>query len=275
MRQRAGATLLRAFLLLATVMIVACGGKPKTVAPPATFTPVPSPVGARAPLATPVHPVVSQNCLRGLSSYKFSGNFSLHAATPSPTSAAAGEQGLTGSLANLLSDVSFQGSALAPDRYQAQVSFGGNGVQSLQLVRIGAQTYSRFGNGAWQQGDQIEGLGGIAQFDPETLCQNSLTALDAGSQTPARETVNGVPSLRYEISGPQAARALTGGGRGATVTPAPGLTAPSGLVTAWEAEQGGYPVRFQVNSMTSTGAVNLLVNVTDVNGKDIQINAPG
>lgn len=279
---RAGAQTAVVLLLL---LFAACSSS-KRAAPAPTFTPAPSATGAGRRGAPPQHPVVNASCLRGLSSYRFSGTFSLRApATPAAPGASDGEDGglLSGSLANLLSNVTFQGSALAPDRYQAQVTFGGGGVQPLDVLRIGDQTFSRFGNAPWQRGDQISGLGGVSRFDPETLCQTVLVPVDAGGQTPARETVNGTPSLRYDVRGRQLDR-LFGGGQGGGqgsgghgVTPSPAATAASGTtgaqLTVWQAEQGGYPIRFQFAGGTAN-AIDLLVNVTDVNGKDVRIVPP-
>src|SRR5581483_10553664 len=146
--QRAKRCLYAGFAAMA-LLAAACGGASKPAAPPPTFTPAPAQASRTAP--RPAHPVVGQDCLRGLTSYRFSGTFSLQAAETTPAPSAGGETSLTGSLANLLRNVTFQGAAHGPDRYDATVNFGGNGVQSLQILRIGSRTYSRFGNGAWQE----------------------------------------------------------------------------------------------------------------------------
>lgn len=273
-----------AALLSLSLLLAACSGG-KTASVPPTFTPVPSGAGGSAPIARarPQHPVVGNTCLQGLSSYRFSGTLSLRQVSgpASAPTASSGDSGLlSGSLANLLSNVTFQGAALAPDRYQARITFGGGGVQPLDVVRVASQTFSRFGDSAWQQGDQIGGFGGISRFDPQSLCQGLLAPLDAGGQTPSRETVNGVSALRYQVSGPQVGRALRAGGReggGREAAPAPTASAaadlPDASATVWEAEKGGYPVRFQVEGGTEN-PIDLVVDVTDVNGKDVRIVPP-
>ncbi len=267
---RAGGALPAIGLAAAMAFVAGCSGGTRQAVPPPTFTPAPTQAGA-APVRA-ADPVVSQNCLRGLTSYRFNGSFSLQPANSRSAPGGSGAPDIAGSIANLLRNVSFQGSAHAPDRYAATVSFGGNGVQSLQIVRIGPETYSRFGDGAWQAGDRLRDLGSIAQFDPQTLCQSTLESLDAGNQVPAHETVSGVPALRYELSGAQLLAALAGDE--AVSTPRAGATAASGHATVWTAEEGGYPLRFQIDGASDAGEISLLMNVTDVNGKDIQISAP-
>ncbi|HTE87162.1 MAG TPA: hypothetical protein VK821_20820, partial [Dehalococcoidia bacterium] len=172
-------------------LATACDGNRPAANVAPTFTPAPSASIARPSSPSPAQAVVRNDCLRGLTSYRFAGSFSLRSATPTEAGLPAAPQGgaLAGSLANLLSDVSFQGAAQAPDRYQATIGFGGGGVQTMQIVRVGPQSYSRFGSGAWQAGDQSEGLGAVGQLDPETLCERSLVPLSAAGQHPVYETV--------------------------------------------------------------------------------------
>jgi len=218
---------------------------------------------------------VSATCLRGLTSYRFAGSFSLRTSTPTATAApTAGDGGVVaGSIANLLSDVSFQGEALAPDRYAARIGFGGTGVQTLEVSRIGPLSYSRFGNGPWQSGDQVQGLGGISQFDPQSVCERSLIPLDAGGESPSHETVNGMPCLRYTLTGTQVARSVLGG-RASTGTPVATSPVSQPISTVWVAERGGYPVRLQMSGATVTGTITLELDISDVNGRDIQISPP-
>jgi hypothetical protein len=253
----------------------ACSENKREASVAPTFTPAPRSSAARRPGAQPAHPVVGAACLRSLNSYRFSGSFALKPALAgAEATPSSGDSGaLTGSLANLLGNVSFQGSALAPDRYQAQVTFGGDGVQGLEIMRLGTQTFTRFGAGGWQTGDAIQGLGGISGFDPENLCERSLAALDTAGQTPAREVVNGIASLRYEVNGPQIGRSLTGVSAGARAQ-APGVATAQGAATVWVAESGGYPTKFQVSGRSGTGSIELQISISDVNGKDIQINPP-
>lgn len=268
-------SLLLALVVAACIAGCAAGHKQS---PPPTFTPAASAAAGRPSVAHPSHPLVNPNCLQGLTSYRFAGTFALHALAPSAASSpVGGEAGLAGSLGNLLGNVTFQGAAQAPDRYEAQIMFGGNGVQSLQIVRIAGSTYSRFGDGAWQQGDDAQGLTGVAQFDPQTLCENLLAPLDTAGQSPSKETVNGVPSLRYEVSGAQVLRGLAAGagGRPVSGTATPGAGQPSADVIVWDAVSGGYPVRFQADGTTGAGSIDLVVNVTDVNGRDIRVSTPG
>jgi hypothetical protein len=264
-------------LILLSLIIAGCS-RSAPASPPPTFTPRPGASAVvGAPRIMPGHPVVSPDCLAGLSSYRFAGTFSLEQAQGSPATppAAGGDLGPpAGSLANLVSHVTFQGAAQAPDRYQAQITFGGSDVQPVEIRRIGSVSYSRFGTGPWSNGDALSQFGPIAQLDPQSFCQAFLTTLDAGDQTPGRETVNGVPSLRYEISnapigrGPASAR----GGEGVP-TPAATARAAAAQIVIWSAERGGFPVRFQVSS--SAGATfQLTVDVTDVNGRDVRITTP-
>lgn len=277
---------------------------PSRTAPPstftpgaATFTPAPStPAAGATQRPVPAQPVVAASCLRGLSSYRFSGKLSVKAAasTPGPAAAAgsatpASEAGssLAGSLANLLSNVTFTGAARAPDRTEATITFAGaaateangntsTGPPPLQLVQIGKQTWSRFGSAAWQQGNEVAGLGNIVQFDPETICEQTLAQLSASGQTPVHQTINGIPSLHYQFNGEQYARLLFGGGSGngsePTVTPTP----PAGnfSLALWTAAKGAYPVRVQFQGGQKGSSFSLLLNVSDVNGKDIVIQAP-
>ena len=263
-------------LLLLLMACSSCAGQ--SGARP-TFTPtprVPLPAGATPP-PTASQPVVASTCLRGLSSYRFNGSLSLQTPAPAGTPAPGGESsGLAGSLANLLSHVDFNGGAVAPDRVQATISFGEGGPQTLELITIGPQTYSRFGNAAWQEGNQVAGLGNIAQVDPESVCERGLTQLNRGGQSPARETVNSVPSLRYSFTGTQASRVLFGG-RGSESAPSASATPANGSaaqMTLWVAQKGQFPVRLQYSATQSGGSINLRVDVTNVNSKDIHISAP-
>jgi hypothetical protein len=249
----------------------ACTGGRRN-APPPTFTPAPTATSARPAATQPAHPVVARDCLRSLSSYRFSGTFSLTPAARAQAAPASGQPAFAGSIANLLSNVAFQGSAQAPDRYQARVTFGGSGVQPLDVVRIASQNYSRFGDNAWKQGDQIQGFGGISQFDPESICERTLAFVDSGGQAPAHESIDGVAVLRYDVTGAQL-RAL-GGGRPATGIQTPTPAAEAAQATVWTAEKGGYPLRFHIKTETAAGAIDLLVNISDVNGRDIRISAP-
>ena len=282
--------------LLVSLLLLACSNSkkpgpaasPSSAAPAAvrvavTFTPIPSPAlpkGATR-VARPAHPAVAATCLQNLHSYRFAGTLSLKPATPSGTATpAAGAGDFAGSLANLLSNVSFKGSALAPDSTEATISFGSGSTQPLQIVRIGSKTWSRFGSNAWQEGNQIAGFGNILQFDPATLCQQSLARLDAAGKTPVHETVNGIPSLRYQFSGAQLAGTVFGeGGRG-TPTPiansgtTPTPPAANFTLSLWTAAKGNYPTRVQVNGSPEGSGFAFVMNVSDVNGGDIQIAVP-
>lgn len=265
--------------LIASVIVMsfACGKQSARVAP--TFTPSPpQPLAAgETPGSTPSQPVVAASCLRGLSSYRFNGAFSLQLpATPTASAGAGADEIIAGSLANLLSHVTFKGSAQAPDRLEATLNFATNGSQPLQIVEQGRQAYSRFGDQPWQPGNQVSALGNIAELDPESFCERTLVYLDASRVTPSHEKVNGVQSLRYDFSGAQLPR-IFGGQRSARVaapaTPA-ASTARSSQLSIWVAENGHYPVRVQLNNSTAGATAGLQVDVTDINGKDIQITLP-
>jgi hypothetical protein len=265
-----------AIVFVYSVLAAACSRSART-SPAATFTAAPASTSAGArPPAPPPHPVVAANCLRSLSSYRFSGSFALVNGAATATAQSGESPASAGSLSNLLSNVTFQGAALAPDRYQAQITFGGGGVQPLDVLRIADKTYSRFGNSAWQIGDQIRGLGGISAFDPQTLCERVLAPVDTRAQQPEHETVNGVSSLRYELSGPQVARAFRGLDSGGASPRAPSVTPTANVarLTVWAAEHGGYPVRFELESESAASKIALHVDVTDINGRDIQISPP-
>jgi len=160
----------------------------------------------------------------------------------------------------------------------ATINFGGGGTPPLQLVEIGDQTYNRFGNGAWQQGQPLAQLASITQFDPESICESTLTRLDASGQQPAHETVNGVKGLRYHFSGPQLTRGVFGSEDSqrprATATAAP--TPPAGDLdlTLWTAEKGNYPLRMRLNGNTEGASFGLQFDITDVNRGNIQIVRP-
>ena len=247
-----------------------------------TFTAAPStplPAG-ETPQPRPARPVVAARCLQDLHSYRFDGTLSLKLATPAGTSTpAAGTGEFAGSLTNLLSNVSFKGSALAPDRTEATITFGGD-TQPLQIVRVGAKTWSRFGSNAWQQGNQIAGFGNILQFDPQTLCRQSLAQLDASGQTPAHETVNGIPSLRYRFSGAQLAGTAFGEQDRGTASPiansgaTPAPPAANFTLNLWAAQKGGYPTRVQIGGNSEGAGYAFVMNVSDVNDTAIRITAP-
>jgi len=221
---------------------------------------------------------VGAGCLSGLSSYRFAGAFALQGprqpAVASPPSGGEGAP-LAGSLANLLGHVTFRGQAEAPDRYEAQIDFGGSDVQPVEIRRIGAETFSRFGDGSWSSGNALTQFGPLAQLDPQSFCQTFLTSVEAPEQAPVRETVNGVPSLRYEVNGAQIGRGVPAG-RSAGPARAPAATPdPSGArLIVWSAERGGYPVRIQVSAATGARFA-LSVDVTDANGRDVRISRPG
>jgi len=219
---------------------------------------------------------VGAGCLSGLSSYRFAGAFALQGprqpAVASPPSGGEGAP-LAGSLANLLGHVTFRGQAEAPDRYEAQIDFGGSDVQPVEIRRIGAETFSRFGDGSWSSGNALTQFGPLAQLDPQSFCQTFLTSVEAPAQAPTHEMVNGVPSLRYEVDGAQIGRGIPPGRDG---RPAPQATAgaSNARLVIWSAERGGYPVRIQVSG-TSGATFALSFDVTDVNGKDVRISSPG
>ena len=205
------------------------------------------------------------NCFDGVTGYRFSGHLSLQGGSSSSS---------IGSLANLLSSVDFQGAFHAPDDSTVALTFpGANGSQDLELRRVGGQLYQRAAGGAWQKSTgQGPIVSTVARLDPLVLCQSSLANANLSAAHPHPATVAGKPALHYTLSGSQLA--ATAGPLGARGTSTPEANA---TVDVWLDPATAYPVQMQLATRpggAGEGTLNVMIDVTDVNGTDTAIAVP-
>lgn len=260
------------WLLLAVLALAAaCGGKENksSQAPPAgaggASMATVAPTEAARPAATPTPAdtsggqVVAADCLKSVRSYRYSGTLKVKGASQ-PAAAVA------------LDNVRFSGAFVAPDRSQAKVELAG---QSFETVRIGADTWTRFGTGDWVKGN----VGGAAPlFSPDDFCSGSLVQLNRTDLARAgvkatKERVNGMDALRYEFDKQaiQRLERLFGGQSDLQ-------SLPDNLkLTLWVTEKEHWPVKVVLSGEAKDRpdqlSIELEYTITDLN-KEIRIEPP-
>ncbi|HZU77254.1 MAG TPA: hypothetical protein VFA70_10855, partial [Dehalococcoidia bacterium] len=220
---------------------------------------------------------VAINCFGGARGYRFNGTLALSGGSPSAQ---------LGSLANLLSNVQFEGAYLAPNASSISIAFPGtNGSQDLELRRVNAQLYQRAAGGPWQTSTgQGPIVSTISRLDPQTLCQDSLAGIKLSGRPSTVESVGSVTTRHYTL-GPADLAGSPGllGRDEAPVTPAPGRAsatprpAPNETLDVWVDPRSGYPVQMKLVAKPAEaggGTLTLGIDVTDVNGPDIAIASP-
>lgn len=174
-----------------------------------------------------------------------------------------------------LGGISFdlEGAFVAPDRSQVSIqgNLGGLALEE-ETITIGDRSWVRSG-GVWEEGE--------ASFETTDLTPSEFFAgFDAEELRiiqPTEETVNGIDSFRYsvdqaDIEQLQALSAVFGDGDNLEDMP------EDFSFDLWLAKDGGWPVRVV---MTASGdaegsevAVELSMDITDVNDDDIEIEPP-
>ncbi len=252
-------------LAIALLLLVACGGgkkENKSAAAPTTPTTTATPAPRQAPTGTTTAAggrLVGDDCLRGAKSYRYRGT--VQAQLPE-------DQG--GGFLNSLGDVTFEGEFVAPDRSHTRLSAQ---AQTFEVVTIGADAWVRFGNGPWSQAGNNSGP--FSVFSPGGICRDVLSSLDGAGVTPTRETVNGVPALRYDFDKQAIGRLNLFGGRD---TSAVTQVLPDNTnLTVWLTEKDRWLTRFSLTgSQQGVNATSIAVdlNVTDFNDPTISVEQP-
>jgi hypothetical protein len=216
---------------------------------------------------------VSCDAIEDLSSFRYDiavklqlpGLQSASGATPAPAFGA-----FANTLAALLSDFKIEGAYVAPDRRQAILEFQGDEVE---LREIGDKRWERLGD-AWGELDTASP--DIQDLTPRVVCEELVRklapSLDGG--TSREETVNGVAAQRYNLTKADLTQV------GNLLGLAAGADLPDEFeVTAWFADDGGWPLKLEVHSQTTDqqgqpGSVQLSMQLRDVNDGGISIEPP-
>lgn len=211
------------------------------------------------------------DCGTNIKAFKFDGKLALQ--TQQASNASATDFGSL--LSSILSDVKYTGAYVAPDRTQLKAEFASKDspiAGPLEVVQIGADSYTKLGNTAWQKG----GAGGPADFlgglDPREFCKSVISALPT-APTSRKEKANGVDATRYDYDRSSIAKlqGVTGGLTG-------GELPENFKLSVWVSDKEQFPVKMALSgSGTNAGqpyALDLQLNVSDLNSGSIKIDAP-
>lgn len=247
--------LILAATLLGGLALAACGGgdDKEAEAPPAA-------AGGAEGTTEAVEAPAPTDAFAELESYRYALTISLEGADLADEGLGSASFDLTGSF-------------VAPDRSQARIEgdLGGLALEE-ETITIGDRSWVRSGD-VWEEGE--------ASFDTADLAPNAFFAGFDPEElkiiTPTEETANGVDSLRYsvdeaDIEQLQALANVFGGSDSLEDLP------EEFSFDLWLAKDGGWPVRVV---MTARGAaegaavaVELSMDITDVNDPDIEIEPP-
>lgn len=267
-------------LLAAALLVAACGGDDKkddkgndqarasgaatvaaTATAAATTTETPRTAAATATASGgQAERVIAADCLKGLSSYRYSGKLKL---------TLPGDAG--GAVGDALGDISFSGAFAAPDRATTKIDLRGQGFET---VTIGSDSWTRIGSGPWTRSD-AGGLGaGAFAFNPNDFCRDNLANLSDAGVKPTRDRVNGADALKYEFDKQAIGRLSLAGGAGRE-----GLDAlpDNTRLTLWVTEKERWPLRVTLtgdSKSASQATFNIEFNITDLNKGDVTIEAP-
>jgi len=236
-------------ILLAASLFAACGGDGEEAGAPAA-----APEGSAAEITT-----APADAFAELESYRIDVRFTL--------------EGTAGDKSESLA-LDLEGAFVAPDRSHT-VAKGRLGDLELEEESITA------GGLGWVKTGE-NWVGGVPQFELGDLSPGTLLSDLGPAQLrllkPSEETVNGVKSLRYSI-GRGDIEALSSLGAILGEDEALGELPEEFDIDLWLAEDAGWPVRV---TMTARGAIDegqevsldFSLDITDVNGPDIQIEPP-
>lgn len=268
---------IRAGSLIALMFVAACSGGDKKDSSAATATataPVStgaasagagaSPSVARTPAArasgSPVA-VATGDCLKGLTSYRYTGKVSFKAPQV---------PGLAGANAAQSGDALFSGTFVAPDRTGSKVTFGND---TFELVAIGKENWIRQNGAAWQKSD--ENPGADLGIGPDTFCRIGAADLDRTGVRPVADTVNGQQALRYDFSKQDLGKLDT------IIDGAAGLATnamDNVKLSVWVTDKERWPARISLAGDQKIGSEALTLtfeaNVTDYNRSDIVVEPP-
>lgn len=201
---------------------------------------------------------VTGDCFAGLSTYRYSGTLRLK---------------LPAGLGGMPTDnVKISGASVGPDRLQSKIEFGANAGDTVEVITIGKDAYTRQGTGAWSK--ESTDAGGNFNFKPSDFCQFNPAMLEQAGIKPARERVNGVDALTYKI-GKQDLEKLDQAisGQAGALT---GLFDVFDMSVSFT-EKEKWPLRIQLTAeQRSSEAIALSFDTTftDFNKTDIKIEAP-
>lgn len=273
--------------LSATVLVLAaCGGddsaaeqKPSPAQQAAAPTPAPTErVATATSVAAPAgtaNPGSAQgrlllNCNQSVTRYRFDGQLALKM-----PAGAGGSGGLADSFAPLLEDVKLSGARIEPDRTQMRLELGSKSAnsplagQAVEVITIGANTWTRLGQTPWQQSDAGGLAGQFESFTPGDLCDTLSGGLP--QVTGRKERVNGVDATRYDYTRKDLASGtdILGGE----------IDSFSDLkLSVWVTDKEQFPAKVVLDATGDkdlTGfTVKLELNTSEINAPSISINAP-
>jgi hypothetical protein len=215
---------------------------------------------------TAAHCLVAPDCFQSVSAYKYDLTLKIDA---KQTGTATPDAGLD--LASLLGNIHATGQFQAPDRTETKFQFLG---QNEETITIGPDTWTRQENGPWQKGDDSGTV--TASLTPTDLCQQALRGLSATGIKPTSEKLDGQIVQKYEFDHDTLARfqdifGTLGSGSG-------GELPADAKLDVWVTEKEHLPVKLtlQGSDTSDQGAytVALEFHITDLNGKDINIQPP-
>lgn len=256
------------------VLAVACGdddkqsdsGSATATATTAAAAPAPSgggstatTGGATAATGTAVAGApATGDCFAGLSSYRYSGTLRLK---------------LPAGLGGLPTDnVKISGASVGADRIQTKLELGPGAADTVEVITIGKDMYTRQGTGPWSK--ESTDAGGNFNFKPSDFCQFNPSMLEQAGIKPAKEKLNGADALTYKIRKQDLEKldqAIAGQAGALT-----GLFDVFDMSVSFT-EKEKWPLRITLNAeQRSSDAISLNFDTsfTDFNKTDIKIEAP-
>jgi hypothetical protein len=252
--------------LAAGLLIVGCGGD-KDSGPNSVKGDGSS--GRGSSVSTELNLSNAANDLMELRSFRFDVtmkmDFDLGAVTDDEDELSAG---LAQMFMAMFSDIHMQGAYVAPDAFDMQMKLAG---EDVHVIQIGDELWVNEGGG-WKKGDA---LGGALDFlgDPSDLAFDMLPEVLKNAKT-SSEKVNGVETTRYSFD----KNALEALAEDFGEDAAEFSEIDQAKLDVWMT-QDNIPVKITMDMRGemedgSKMAVNLVLNVTDLNSDKVKIEAP-
>ncbi|MEE8337720.1 MAG: hypothetical protein V3R95_06645 [Dehalococcoidia bacterium] len=181
--------------------------------------------------------------------------------------------------------IEMSGAVIRPDREQTMIKadFGFIKLEA-ETIRVGDRVWGRELGGDWEEqtgSGTLDELG--LAFNPldilgDSTSADGLSALRAALAAFAGsdETVNGIASVRYELTSEQFSALFPDTGDGESSLPTDDLDEVS--ISLWVARASGIPVRVLIEGSSAgddgEGAVRLELNLSDFNSGSIEIEPP-